>query len=330
MRLGAPHFGIAHVERRLPQTVERDRQQFGDIPSTRRGIEAENPCVRIPPMKGMDGIGESTRLAHFLEQARGHPPANCAGENLHRIEILMRVTYAFEADRNVRLLEPAPQARVTALVARGRGLGFDALRREPSEASLGRVANRSVIDRPGRPDHRRASTVMSIEIGANFIPAEARHLFPRAKDWTPNRLIWKSGRVQQFKDEIIRRVFNGSYLLQNDAFFALELDTVEGAFGQNISEDIERERNVAGQNMRVVGGMFRACRGVEIAARRLDFLGDITGRAPPRSLERHMFEKMRQAMLVRSFVAGPGADKNAKRGSFKMRHALGGDPKARR
>jgi hypothetical protein len=39
-----------------------------------------------------------------------------------------------------------------------------------------------------------------------------------------------------------------------------------------------------------------------------------------------MFEKMRQAMLIGSFVARSGADKNTKRSGFKMRHALGGDP----
>jgi len=55
--------------------------------------------------------------------------------------------------------------------------------------------------------------------------------------------------------------------------------------------------------------MFGACRRVEIAAGRLDLLGDIACRATPRALERHMFEKMRQAMLVGSFVARSSADK---------------------
>ena len=76
--------------------------------------------------------------------------------------------------------------------------------------------------------------------------------------------------------------------------------------------------------------MFGARRGVEIAADRLDLLGDVARRAPPRALERHMFEKMRQAMLVRSFVARSGPDKDAKRGGLKMRHAIGGDPQAGR
>ena len=171
---------------------------------------------------------------------------------------------------------------------------------------------------------------MRIEIGADGIPAEPRNLFPRAKDRAPDRLIWKGGCVQQFEDEIVGRVFDRANFLQNDAFLAFELDAVEGAFGQDVGEDIERERNVVCQDMRVIGGMFGACRRVEIAARRLDLLGDVARRAPPRSLERHMFEKMRQAMLVRAFMARAGADKNAKRGGFQMRHALGGDPEAGR
>jgi len=31
--LGTPHFGIVQVKRRLAQTVDRDRQQFRDIPT---------------------------------------------------------------------------------------------------------------------------------------------------------------------------------------------------------------------------------------------------------------------------------------------------------
>ena len=76
--------------------------------------------------------------------------------------------------------------------------------------------------------------------------------------------------------------------------------------------------------------MFGARRGVEIAADSLNLLGYVARRAPPRALERHMFEKVRQAVLVGSFVARSGPDKDAERGGLKMRHAIGGDPEPRR
>ena len=155
-------------------------------------------------------------------------------------------------------------------------------------------------------------------------------MFPCAENRPPDWLIRKRGRVEQFEHEIVRCILDRADFLQDDAFFALELHAVERALGQNVGKNVERERNIAGQDMGVIGGMFGARRGVEIAARRLDLLGDIARRAPPRPLERHMFEKMRQAMLVGAFVARSRADKNTERGGFEMRHALGDDPQAGR
>ena len=66
-----------------------------------------------------------------------------------------------------------------------------------------------------------------------------------------------------------------------------------------------------------------AGRRVEIAAHRLDLLGDLARAAPPRALERHVFEKMRNAVLVAAFVAAAGIDPNAERGGLQMRHRVG-------
>ena len=224
-------------------------------------------------MKGMDGIGEPARLAHLLEQARGHPAAGRVRENLHGVKILMRVSGAFEADGDMGLFEPPPQALFAAPVERPRGSVFDAPRRKVCEAPRGLVTKRSVFDCSGGADHRRVRAIVSREIGADRIPAEPRNLLPCSEDRPPNRLIRKRGGVQQFEDEIVGRVFDRADFLQNNAFFAFELQAVEGAFGQNIGEDVECERNVPGQDMGVIGGMFGARRGVEIAADGLDLLG---------------------------------------------------------
>jgi hypothetical protein len=72
-----------------------------------------------------------------------------------------------------------------------------------------------------------------------------------------------------------------------------------------------------------------AGRGIEVAANRLHLLGDLPGGAPLRALERHVFEQMRDAMLVRPLVAAAGADPDAERGGFQVRHLVGHDGQTR-
>ena len=77
-----------------------------------------------------------------------------------------------------------------------------------------------------------------------------------------------------------------------------------------------------------IGGRFDAGRGIEIAADRLDLLGDLARGAPLGALEGHVFEQMRDAVLVGLFVAAAGADPDPERGGFQMRHAVGHDRQA--
>src|SRR6185295_12414686 len=64
------------------------------------------------------------------------------------------------------------------------------------------------------------------------------------------------------------------------------------------------------------------------AADRLDFLGDLARGAPRGALERHVFEEMRDAMLVGAFIAAARSDPDAERGALQMRHCVGDDHQA--
>ena len=90
-----------------------------------------------------------------------------------------------------------------------------------------------------------------------------------------------------------------------------------------------RQRRVFGEHMGVIGGVLRARRSVEIAAGRLDLLGDGARAAPPRALEGHVLEKVRKAMLACALVARAGPDPDAERGGLKMRHGVGDDAQSR-
>ena len=124
------------------------------------------------------------------------------------------------------------------------------------------------------------------------------------------------------EDEIVRRVGDRADLLDDDVLLARQF-RVESRLGQNVGQHVERERHVGLEHARVVSGALGAGRGIEIAAHRLDLLGDLARRAPPRALERHMFEEMRNAVLVVMLVAAAGSDPNAERRRLEMRHRVG-------
>ena len=127
------------------------------------------------------------------------------------------------------------------------------------------------------------------------------------------------------ENEVVRRVGDGADFLHDDVLLANKLLAVEGRLGQDVGEHVERQRHVGPEHPRIIGGALRAGRRVEIAADRLDFLGDLPRAAPPRALERHVLEQMRNAVFVAAFVAAAGIDPDAERGGLEMRHRIGHD-----
>src|SRR5690606_39681969 len=68
--------------------------------------------------------------------------------------------------------------------------------------------------------------------------------------------------------------------------------------------------------------------GVEVAANRLDRLGDGLGGAGPGALERHVLEQVRDAVDLCRLVARADADPDAERDAFHRVHAVAGDGEA--
>ncbi len=54
----------------------------------------------------------------------------------------------------------------------------------------------------------------------------------------------------------------------------------------------------------VIGRGFRRCRRIDLSADILDLFGDLSGCAPRRALEGHMFEKVGNTVFGIRFVAG--------------------------
>ena len=115
------------------------------------------------------------------------------------------------------------------------------------------------------------------------------------------------------EDDVVGRVVGLADLLQDHGALAFELGRVEGRMQQDVGEDVERERHVLLQHLGVIRGAFARGVGVEMAADRLDLLGDRAGAAPLGALERHVLEKMRDAVDLRRLVPCADIDPDAER-----------------
>src|SRR5207253_3927511 len=74
---------------------------------------------------------------------------------------------------------------------------------------------------------------------------------------------------------------------------------------------------------RVISGGFGRGARIEVAADRLDFLDDLARRALGRTLEGHVFQKVRDAVLVGLLVTTADAGPDAERRRLQMRHGVG-------
>src|SRR5712691_5352362 len=94
----------------------------------------------------------------------------------------------------------------------------------------------------------------------------------------------------------------------------------------DVGGDVERERHILLQHLGVIGRAFARGIGVEVAADRLDLLGDRAGAAPLGALERHVLEEMSGAVDLRRLVPGPDIDPEAERGRIHRIDPVGDDP----
>ena len=182
-----------------------------------------------------------------------------------------------------------------------------------------------MIDRARRHHQHVGRAVIALEIDRQPLAVERAHRLALAQDRASDRLARKRGLLQPFEHQIVGGVLRGADLLHDDVLLALQLLGIERGIGQDVGQHVERERHIGLEHARVVGGGFHAGGGIEIAADRLDLLGDLARGAPRGALERHVLEQMRDAMLVGLLVAAAGPDPDAERGGVQMRHRVGGD-----
>ena len=127
------------------------------------------------------------------------------------------------------------------------------------------------------------------------------------------------------EDDVVGRVVGLADLLQDHGALALHLLGLEGRVLQDVGEDVERQRHILLEHLGVIGRALARGIGVEVAADRLDLLGDGERAAPLGALERHMLEKVRDAVDLGWLVPGPDIDPDAERDGVDGLDPVGGD-----
>src|SRR5690625_1469216 len=185
-----------------------------------------------------------------------------------------------------------------------------------------------MLHRAGRRQHHA--------IGAVAAGLEARHLLSgQAPDdlrppenGTSDALIRKGGFLKVIEDDVVRRILRLPDLLQHDLAFAFQFAGLEQGVLEDIPDQLDTERQVLRQDLRVVGGDLAPGIGVELAADRLDLLGNGLGVAGRRALEQHVLEQMRHAVFLRHFMTGADPDPDPQGDRKRIGHGVGGDRQA--
>ena len=83
---------------------------------------------------------------------------------------------------------------------------------------------------------------MAAKITVDRVAVEGADALAGPKDRPADRLVRPGGGGQEVEDEVVRRVLDRADLLHDDVLLALEFDRVELAVGQDVADDVERER----------------------------------------------------------------------------------------
>ncbi len=227
------------------------------------------------------------------------------------------------------MLEVPLFAPVAAGVARRLG-GDGALGGQFRQQRRGQIDEPFVLDISRRGDHHFFGAVMVSQIGHDGLAAEPADDLRAPQHRPAHRLVGKGAFLEIIEDDVVRRVVRLADFLQDHGALAFELLRVEGGVLQDVGENIERERHVLLQHLGVISRALARGIGVEVAAHRLDLLGDGPRAAPLGALERHVLEKMGDAVDLGRLVPRPDIDPDAERNRVDRIDAVGGDPQPAR
>ena len=95
-------------------------------------------------------------------------------------------------------------------------------------------------------------------------------------------MIFPESLSEELVDEVVGGVLDHLDLFDDDLLLALDVVGTEGGIANDVGEDVERQRQMLVEHLDVVAGVFLRGERVELAADRIDGLGDVFGSAAAR------------------------------------------------
>ena len=131
----------------------------------------------------------------------------------------------------------------------------------------------------------------------------------------------------QVVDELLRLVLVHRDLLEHD--LALGVDLGEERRVDHVGHDVDRLVEVVVGDPRIDDRVLARGGGVQLAAHRVEDLGDLLRGVALRALEEQVLDEVRDAGALVPLVPRPGADPEPERDRPDVRQSLGDDPLAR-
>ena len=140
----------------------------------------------------------------------------------------------------------------------------------------------------------------------------------------PERVVGEDGLREEVVHELLRGVLVHRDLLEHH--LPLLVDLRERGCEDHVGHHLERRLEVVVGDACVDDGVLPGGRGVQLGAHGVEGLRDLLRVEPPRALEQHVLDEVRDAGAVGTLVAGADVDPEAERDGAHARHALGDDP----
>ena len=276
----------------------------------------------------MDGVGEPPPLADVLEETRTHRPAEHDVHQVADVPVFVPLGIALDPQADVALLD--------ALVAhrqprhhrrRGDGRRF-AVRRHVRERLRHQVADGPVLDVAGRRDHQVPGGVDPREVVAQGGAVDGADGGGHAEDRTAQGVPRPEALREQLVHEVVGGVLDHLDLFEHHLLLARDLLGLERGAQQQVGEHIDGAGQVLVEHLDIVARVLLGRERVEVAADRVDLLGDVLRRAGRGALEEHVLDEMRDARVRRALVPRPAGQPDPEADRARAGHGLGQQPQS--
>ncbi len=276
-----------------------------------------------------NGVGKALFFADVLKQARGHAAAEKVVHDRERVAAGIRHRAGRHADADVDLLELAFGASGESGGRNRRNCGMAVLSGfGVAEARRYEIKKPLVRDIAGSSDDDVVWRVGAAKGGAKGFAIEAADCLRSAEDGAAERMLSPKIAGKHFVDEVFGIVFNHANFFENDGALTIDFVRRKLRIKDHIGENVEDGFQMFVEDASIEAGHFPGSEGIDHAADGIDFAGDCFGSAAACAFEKHVLEKMGNAVELRSFVARAGANPDACGNGTNVGHGFRDDNEA--